>query len=229
MVVKLSLNSQLREEKKSKPSLMRREGYVPAILYGPKTKNIKLKIKSLPLEKTYKKSGESTLIDLQVGEEKTIKVIIKDIQKNIINDKIEHVDFFEVDMNKKIEVEIPLEFIGEAPAVKELGGTFMKNLESIQVKCLPGDLIESIEVDTSSLKTYEDDINVRDLGIPDNFEIITQSTAQVANVLAPRIVEEETDIKEEVAAGGEEEAGTEKTDDQAKDENKKESKNEKKK
>jgi len=227
MVVKLVLKSQVRGEKDSKPSLLRREGYVPAVLYGPKTKNINLKINRLNLEQIYKKSGESSLIDLEIGKEKIIKVIIKDIQKNIINDKIDHVDFYEVDMKKPIEVEIPLEFIGEAPAVKELGGTFMKNLESIQVRCLPGDLIENIDVVLSSLKTYEDDIKVSDLKIPDNFEIITQLTAQVANVLAPRIIEEEE--QEEEKTESEEEADEEKTGESTEKESKEETGNKEKK
>ena len=227
MVVKLVLKSEVREGRNSKPSLLRQKGYVPAVLYGPKTKNINLKVNRLDLEQIYKKSGESSLIDLEIGKEKKIKVIIKDIQKNIINEQIEHADFYVVNMKKPIEVEIPLEFIGEAPAVKELGGTFMKNLKSIQVRCLPGDLIENIEVNLSSLKTYEDDIKVSDLEIPDNFEIITQLTAQVANVLAPRIIEEEK--PEEEVTESEEDEDEEKTGESTEKENKKEVSDEKKK
>ena len=200
MVTKLLLKSKTREKKDTNASLLRREGYVPAVLYGPKTKNINLKVKNLDLDKIYQAGGESALIDLEIDNQKKIKIIIKDTQKNPVKGNIEHADFYVVDMKKPIEVEIPLEFIGEAPAVRELGGTFMKNLETIQVKCLPGDLIENIAVDLSSLKTYEDNIKVNDLKIPENFEVLTQLTAQVANVLAPRIIEEEEEEKKEETA-----------------------------
>lgn len=205
MTKKLILKAIKRTDDNGKAAAIRAGAEVPAVLYGGKGENEHLKLSANDISQTYQQAGESSLIDLSVDKADTIKVIIKNVQYNPINDKIIHVDFYRVDMKKPIDVEIPLEFIGDPKAVKDLGGTLIKSLESISANCLPGDLLENIEVDVSSLDTFNDSVKVRDLKIDEKIKVMNNPDDAVASVLAPRLIDEEEE-KEEAAAEGEEEA-----------------------
>jgi large subunit ribosomal protein L25 len=99
-------------------------------------------------------------------------------------------------MGEKLETEIELNFIGESPAVKEQGGILVKSLDSIEVKCLPKDLISEIKVDTSSLKDMDDCIYVKDLDIPDELEVMLDENTTVASISRPRSDEELEQLEE---------------------------------
>ncbi len=192
MTKKIILSAARREEKNGNPKLIRSTGLVPAVLYGGDHENELLKIKSIDFRRAYEAAGESSLVDLSIDKDEPVKVIIKDAQFDPIKNSVLHIDFYRVDMNQPIEVEIPLQFTGEAKAVKDLGGTFVKSMETVLAKCLPGDLLEHIEVDLSRLATFDDHIQVKDLVIPANIQILDHESDIVANVLAPRAIEEET-------------------------------------
>ncbi len=204
MTKKLILNAIKRTDDNGRATQIRLSEQVPAVLYGGKTQNEHLKLGVNDINQAYAVAGESSLIDLSVGKAETVKVIIKNIQRDVVSEKIIHVDFYRVDMKKPIDVEIPLEFIGDPKAVKDLGGTLIKSLESISAKCLPGDLLENIEVDISSLDTFNDTVKVSDLKIDEKIQVMNSPEDAVASVLAPRLVEEEEEEKEEAAAEGEE-------------------------
>lgn len=206
----IKLDAQTRADEKMRD--VRAEGLIPAVMYGAGTEAKSLKVKSGELNKVFSQAGESTLINLSVDGKAPVKVIIKDIQKSVLKNYITHVDFYTIDMTHKIEVEIPLHFIGEARAVKELGGTLLKGLETIHVRCLPGDLIDFIEVDISSLDDFESTVRVSDLTIPANMEVINQETQAIATVDMPR------SAKQELGEGGEAEAGTEEKKEEKKEE-----------
>lgn len=209
MIKKISLHTEAREEKNGKANIIREAGYLPAVLYGSDLKENKLlKIKELDFGKAFASAGESSLVDLAIGKEEPIKVIIKDVQKDPIKDNIIHVDFFKVDMKKKIEIEVPLNFINEAPAVKELGGTLVKVMETVDAKCLPGDLIEHFDVDLSVLKTYGDNFKIKHLQVPENIEILESKEETIAHVMETKEEIIEEPVKEEVVEGeGETEEG----------------------
>lgn len=207
MVKEIKLDVQARTEKKGQAKKIRTNGFIPAVLYGPGMVTHNLKVKRHDFEQVFALAGESHLIDLAIDGKETVKVIIKDIHRNPIKDEIIHADFYKVDMKKKIEVEIPLHFIGEAKAVKELGGTLVKNIDSLEVKCLPGDLIDKFDIDLSVLETFDDFIRVRDLNLPSTLEIIYQPESLVAHVVEPRVEEEV--VEEEVIEEEEKEAGAE--------------------
>ncbi|MDO8261223.1 MAG: 50S ribosomal protein L25 [Candidatus Magasanikbacteria bacterium] len=171
-----------------KTAELRSEGFVPAVVYGAGMEVKSLKVKSYDLNTTFAEAGESALINLVIDGKTTLKVIIKDIQKDPIKRNIIHADFHLVDMAKKIEVEIPFTFTGEARAVKELGGTLLKNKEFIHARCLPGDLIDHVIVDLSPLVTFEDMIRVSDLVLPKGVEVIDHESDPVITVEMPRTV-----------------------------------------
>jgi len=221
MIKKITLNAVLRKEEDKNNNDIRKDGLVPAVVYGKNEKNINIKIKALDVERAYDSAGESSLIDLKVDKQ-DLKVIIKDIQTDVVKGSIIHADFYIIDVNVPIEVEIPLVFINESKAVKELNGALSKNKESMLVKCLPNDLISEIEIDLSSLNTFEDSIKVGDIKLADNITILNSPNDLIVNVVEFKQQEEE--IVEKVAEEGEEdkkEGGDDKVEDKKEAEDKK--------
>ncbi len=186
----VKLKTQIRDCKKEKNILLRKNGFIPACVYGSEFKNLEVKLKLSDFEKIFDLVGEFALIDLEVDKHSPIKVIVKDIQRDVVSGKVIHVDFYKVDMNKKVTTEIPLMFIGEAKAVKELGGVLIKNLDSLEIECFPSDLVEYIEVDLSSLNTFDDHVQVKNLNLPSGLKALEDENVVIVSVSAPRIEKE---------------------------------------
>lgn len=178
------------EIRKSRAKESRKRGKIPAVLYGPSLKNLNLEVEPEEFEKTYKKVGSSSMITLLVDKKKFL-VLIQAVQRDPISDKFLHVDFFQPSLKEEIEARIPLVFEGEAPAVKELGGTLVRNFAEIEIKSLPQHLPHEIRVDISKLKTFEDIIFVKDIPVPENVKILRNREDIVAFVARPEKVEEE--------------------------------------
>ncbi len=220
MTKKIELKSKTRTKEDANVKDMRNSGFVPGILYGSGVKNISLKINRVELDKVFKSAGESTLVDLQVDGKDSFKVIIKDVQINPLKDIISHIDFYQVDMKKAIEVEIPFVFIGESKAEKEQGALILKNMESVSVKCLPGDLLDNFEIDLAKLEKIGDTIRISDLEIPKSYELLSGLGEPIVSASEHRAEEEEevTEVKEEEGAENKEEG--DKKEDDKKEENK---------
>ncbi len=173
-------------------------GWIPGVVYGPEIKENKIIWMDYQnFYDTYNEAGGSTLVDLKVeGENKAFPVLVYDIQYHPISGRYNHVDFYAVKMGEKLETEIELNFVGESPAVKEQGGILVKSLDSIEVKCLPKDLISEIKVDVSSLKEMDDCIYVKDLDIPQELEVMLDENTKVASISRPRSDEELEQLKE---------------------------------
>ncbi|MBC7074257.1 50S ribosomal protein L25 [Candidatus Parcubacteria bacterium] len=176
-----TLSAEIRKERAKQT---RREGKIPAVLYGPKIENLNLKLNKKEFENFLKTHGEGSHFFLKVQDQKFF-VIIKEIQRDPINDEILHVDFFQPSLQEKIEMKIPLIFEGVSLAVKNLGGILVKNISEIEVRGLLEDLPESIKVDISKLKSFEDKILVSDLKIPEKVEILRSKEDIVAFVAPP--------------------------------------------
>lgn len=179
------------KESSDKANRLRRADFTPAVLYGSGKETKGIKVKKADLEKAYATAGEATLIDLKIKDGETVTAVFKDVQRDPLKSNIIHADFYRVDMEKKLEVEVPLHFIGEAKAVKELGGTLVKNMESVETRCLPGDLIDKIEVDISGLAAFNDHIAIKDLKVPATVEIMAGPDEIVALAMAPAAQEAE--------------------------------------
>ena len=190
----IQLKAATRLETKKQVQFLRMAGEVPAVIYGA-GKNHNIKINLNEFKKLYNQAGESTIIDLVIDGKETVPVLIHDDQRDIISDDFFHVDFYQIDMKKEIHANIDLHFVGESPAVKEMGGLLFKNLNKVEVKCLPADLVHSIEVDVNGLKTYADAIYVRDLKVSLKIKILTHD-----NVLVVKAVEPQKEEVVEVAA-----------------------------
>lgn len=186
----LSLTVQKRENFGKKVKTLRKEGLLPSVLYGPKIKSSALNISEKEFEKIYKEAGESSLILLKVGKE-NFQVLIHEVQRDPLSGRFLHVDFYQPLLTEKIQAKVPILFGGEAGAVKELGGTLVKNITEIEVKALPQDLPHEIKVDLSKLKTFKDYIFIKDLQFSEKVEILRAPEEIVAHVVPPEKVEEE--------------------------------------
>jgi len=197
MTKEIKLAAQSRGEKNVKIKKIRADGFVPAVVYGFGRESRGLKVKQLDFERVFEQAGESNLIDLIIDKKEPVKVIIKDTQKDAVKGGVIHVDFYQVDMSKKITTEIPLNLIGESRAESELGGTLIKNINSIEVECLPGDLKDHIDIDLSKLKNFGDVVRLADLVLPSGMAAISEPDEVVVSVIEPRKEVEEEKPKEE--------------------------------
>ena len=206
----LTLSSKIRKEVGKKVKSLRQQGILPAVLYGHKIKNLNLEVDSKEFEKIYSKAGESSLITLVIAkgkdeaeaeasslslnvEEKKQKflVLIYDIQFDPLTEKPIHIDFYRPGLKEEVEVTIHLTFEGESKAVKNLGGTLIKEISEIEVKAKSQNLPHEIKVDIGSLKTFEDNIKISDLKVPEGVKILKGPEEIVVSISRPEKVEEE--------------------------------------
>lgn len=137
--------------------------------------------------RAYIAAGDTSIIDVDLdGGKKKFKVLVQDVQFHPINSTIAHVDFLNLRMDHKVSTSIPVEVTGVSLAVKDLVGVLTLITPSIRVRCLPGDLIKSVVIDISVLKTFHDAIHVSDLKMPSTIQILDDLDQTVANVLPPR-------------------------------------------
>lgn len=185
----LNLSAWSRTDK-DKANLLRKAGFVPAVVYGSGQKNLNFKVKAIDFSKLFEKAGESSLINLKIDDGAPLKVVVKEVDKEPIKGGLSHIDFYKVDMKKKITVEVELEFIGESKAVAELGGVLAKAADHIEITCLPDKLIKRIVVDISVLATMNDVIKLKDLKLPEGIELEADPEDVIVSVVST--------VKEEV-------------------------------
>lgn len=197
-MTKINLKTETRDVIGKKVKKSRKEGLIPAVLYGNKIASRPLWVNYPDFSKAYEKTGESTILELNIDEKNKANVLIHDVQTDPITGKFSHIDFFQVRMDQKIETEVPLEFIGESEAVKASGGVLVKSMDAIPVSCLPADLPARIEIDIAALKTFDDVIKVGDLNISEKVKIQIDPETVIANVAPPRSEEELAKLEEKV-------------------------------
>jgi len=197
---KIELNAQARTEIGGRLSSLRKSGYVPAILYGKNQEAIPLQVLLKDFSKTLNAAGESTLVYVNVGSQ-SYPTIIHDVSRDSLTDGILHADFYKVRLDEKIKTSVPVVFISEAPAVKDLGGIFVRNVNELEVEALPQDLPHEISIDISSLKNFGDQILVKDINLGTNVKIEADADSIVATVQEP-ISEEELKASLETPTAG---------------------------
>jgi len=185
-----SLTASKRDLSGRKTDALRALGKVPAVVYGVGTEPQNIEINRNQFVKVYNQAGESSVIELAIDAQKTLPVLIQDYQLDPVRSEVIHVDFRAIDMSKEIEAEVDLEFVGEALAVKALGGTFVPLRNHVSIKCLPTKLMRNITIDISVLKTFDDAIHVSDLPVMEGVQIIDDAETTLAMVEAPRSEEE---------------------------------------
>lgn len=202
MKSELKLAAMTRQPGRQALSQLRAQGFIPAVVYGPKTENLHIQIKKAEALKIYDQAGESSLITLDIDGKDQRQVIVKDIHQSSVKDLLIHMDFFQVDMAEKVTTEVELNFIGEAPAVKQLGGVVVKNFDAVEIECLPKDLINELDVDLSALTDFDTHITFADLKLPKGVALSDKHEMNeiIVAVEEPRAVAVENAAVEETAA-----------------------------
>jgi len=197
---------------------MLREGKLPAIVYGHNTEATPLTLDRLEFQRVFVKSGRTQLIDLVLDGARTEKVLVREIQTHPRRLGPIHVDFYQVNLQEKIEVEVPVHVVGESAPVKQGDADVLQPMHTIRVECLPSDIPEAFEVDISPLEEIEAELRVSDLKIPSGVTVLDDPEELVVKIVHKREmkVEEELPAAEagvpaegEVAAEGEAPAGQE--------------------
>lgn len=205
----INLNARVRKTTGNSPARsLRREGRIPAVLYGPKTEPILLSIDSREFEQIAKKSTiGSVLLNLQIqnGDSTSRPAMVKELQTHPVTHRFLHVDFYEIDMQRKIKVMVPVVVRGKAKGVED-GGLLQIVRREIEVLCLPTEIPEAFEVDVSDLD-IGDAIHLEDIQTVGNVEIVEETNVTVITVLAPKVeveaVEELVEGEEALEAEGE--------------------------
>lgn len=166
------------------------EGSVPAIVYGPKQEAMPISLSAREFEKVLRDAGESTVLELS-GLGAPIQALIHEVDRDPVTNVPRHADFYAIEKGAKVEVAVPLEFIGESPAVKA-GASLVKVLHELEVEADPSKLPHDIVVDLSALAALGDQIHVRDLALPSGVEAKVEPDQVVALVQEVKAEEEET-------------------------------------
>jgi large subunit ribosomal protein L25 len=187
---------------------LRRQGIVPANVFGKDVESTAIQLDAREFQRTLKSHGSRNLFDLSIeGEGKARPVLIRALSRRGGMGEVDHIDFYQVDPRRPITTSVALNFTGEAPAVKDLAGTLVTLVETVVVRCLPLAIPEGIEADISKLVGFDVSLTVGDLAVPEDVEIVTDPSVAIATVMAPRLRTEEE--AEEAAAAPEGEAATE--------------------
>lgn len=178
-----------------KVARLRKEGVLPANIYGKKMESVAVQLPVVDFQKTFAEVGETGLLELQV-DKKTYPVLIHNVQRDSVTEQLLHADFHQVDLKEKITATVPVEFVGESPVEKSGEGIIVHQMNEVEVEALPADLPEKFTVDISGLLKVEDSIKVGELSIDkkkvevkDDLERIVVSVAPPAKeeVVAPPV------------------------------------------
>ena len=181
---------------------LRAAGVVPGVVFGKKAGSVAVQLDAKALEALYREAGRTSIVKVSVDGGSPTSVVIKSIQRNPLTGRALHVDFFAPDLTQEMMVDVPLVFVGRAPAVEETGGSLFTSLDHLKVRALPADLPHEFTVDVSSLVDLEAAIHVSDLPVAENVTVLNDPDELVAKVMPPRI-EEEPEVELEAEEGEE--------------------------
>ena len=194
---KTTLEAKVRKITGRKVKTLRKEGLIPANIYGKKVKSQAIQVMALDFKKAYEEAGETGLISLKVqgekGKAEDRAVLVSNVQIDPLSDAAVHVDFRQVDLKEKVTASVPVELVGESPAEKGSLGTVVQYIDEIEVEALPTDLPEKFEVDASGLVEVDQAVFVSDLKYD-------KAKVEIKNDSGEIIVKVEPPQKEEVVA-----------------------------
>jgi large subunit ribosomal protein L25 len=188
----LELTLDPREAQGKANKRLRRSGIVPGVVYGKGEGSTNVQVEAKTFETLYRAAGKTSVVKFRLpGASRATSGFIKSVQRHPLTGNAIHVDYYLVNLNVEMEVDVPLVFTGEAPAVEATGGTLLHNLSSIHVKALPADIPHEINVDVSVLTSLDVAIHVRDLNLNrDLVQVMSDGETLVATVVPPRVEEE---------------------------------------
>jgi len=200
-----------REVTGKKVRFLRRQGIVPANIYGHGIDSTAINVDTKSLKHLLAHAGMTDLISLKMDDSKNpLRVLVREVQKNPINDDLLHVDFYQVRMDEKIKADVPIVFVGEAPVLKKVKNSSVLHLiDSLPIEALPDDLPHSLEVDVSGLEELDSTIHVKDIHLGDRITLLSDPEQMAVKVIEARkeeVIEVpvEAAVAEEAEVAGEE-------------------------
>ncbi len=184
---KINLVAEVRSTTE-KLSEVRAAKNIPAVVYGHNAENMIIKMNNSDFLRTFRKSGESHIITLDIDGKK-VDVLVHDIQREPVSGDFLHIDFFAITKGEALQTKIHLNFIGSSSAVKE-GAILEEHLKELEVKCLPADLVDGFDVNLDTLENMGDMIRVSDLALSDKYTVITNSNDVIVTAAKPKKAEE---------------------------------------
>ncbi len=178
---------------------LRNAGLVPGVVYNSKLEVTPIQLNAHEFGLMLRAHGDNMLLALDIDGKVSKTVLLKEVQREPVRGGILHVDLIEVSMTEKIQVSVPIELIGEAAGI-EAGGILEQLVSEVEIECLPGNLVEKVQVDVSSLNIGQH-ISVSDLPLDEDVVVLTDPTLALASVAAPRVEEEEEEEEGEAAEG----------------------------
>lgn len=193
----LVLEAKTRDGKVSSKAL-RNQNMIPAVCYGKGFENHQVAVEYQSFRKAFKQASSTQVINLDV-EGKKLPVLIHEIDYNPMTDRFEHVDFLQIDMNKKVTATVPVEVVGLSPAVKNFNAVVTIVKHEIEVNCLPMDIPHEISVDVSKLENLGDSVHVKDLNLGDKVEVLSDPEETLVSVNAvEEFVEQSVEVPDEL-------------------------------
>ncbi len=180
---KLSLEAIKREIFGKKLRKMRKDGKIPANIYGPGFKSLSITLDNKDFNKVYRVAEETGIIYLNVDKQE-IPALIKNVQIHPVLHLLLHVDFRKVDLTQKIETQVPIKIVGESPAVKEKGGVLLTQADEVTVEALPQDIPHEVGVDVSKLTEIGNEIKISDLPKNDKYNLKDEADKVVISIIA---------------------------------------------
>lgn len=179
------------EKREGSVDAVRAQGKIPAVFYGPKAPTTSISVNEIDFIKVWKQAGESSVITL-TGADEEHDALIHELDRDPVTGKIRHADFYVIEKGKKVKVGVPIEFVGVSAAVKDLGGSLIKVVHELEIEAMPKDLPHNIEVDITSLATFDDQIKAGDIKLPSGVSLAVEPEEVIALVNAPKEEVEET-------------------------------------
>ena len=213
----LTIKVSPRTERGKANKKIRKNKFIPAVVYGNGQKNLAFSLDIRSAEKYSKKEFENKIFSFESEDKnlKGLKVIKKAISRHKVSHQPIHMDFLSLNMKKPIRVPVDLKFIGTPKGVKEEGGIFNITLRSVELECLPSEIPPSIELDVSSLELNQN-IHASDIKVPENIKLITKAQRTLCTVVPAKEEEEKAETTESASVSPDE-AGKEKTNTDKKD------------
>ncbi len=208
----IPLSAQKRTVLGRKVKQLRKDGIIPAHVFGHKVKTVHVQVKAGEFHKVFEKAGETGIISLSVdslssgasakdGEKRP--VLIRNLQIHPVTDEPLHIDFYQVNLTEKVKVNVPLEIVGEAPAVEKKIGLLLTPVSEVEIEALPADLPENIEVDITKLSEIGSEIKVKDLKVErSKVEVLTDEelvVAQIGELVTKEMEALEAEVEAEAA------------------------------
>lgn len=187
----LRLEARPRTERGRHVRALRRQGLVPAIVYGHGQDPLSIAVDYRDLERVWHRAGRTHLVDLEIGEERPRRALIRELQRDPRSWQILHADFYVVDLREKLSADIPVVCVGESPAVQQRLGQLVQPVTEVRVECLPAALPAQITVDVSGLTQVDEAITVGELSVPEGVAIVHPPADEVVVKVGPTRVREE--------------------------------------